>query len=125
MRHKFIIEGRLWGLNDWNETCKSKYGQQAASRYKRETEQNIGWYIKKWLGNWQTDKKVYLRFLWVEPNRKRDLDNIAFAKKFIQDALVKQGVIPNDGWKNIRGFSDEFDVDAKHPRIEVDIIEVE
>ena len=122
---KVIIEGKLWGLNEWTYACRSKYGQHTASAYKKETEQLIGWYIKKWLGNWKTNKTVYLKFLWVEPNRKRDLDNIAFAKKFIQDALVKNGVIPNDGWKNILGFTDDFAVDAENPRIEVDIIEVD
>lgn len=123
---RFVIEGRLWGLNDVLNTCKSsKFGQQTYSRYKRETEQHIGWYIKKWLGNWKTDKKVYLKFLWVEPNKRRDLDNIAFGKKFVQDALVKHGVIPNDGWKNVLGFTDEFAVDSEFPRIEVEIIEVD
>ena len=50
-------------------------------------------------------------------------DNIAFAKKFIQDSLVKEKVIQNDGWKEIDSWSDEFSVDAQHPRVEVDIEE--
>ncbi len=54
-------------------------------------------------------------------NRKRDKDNIAFAKKFIFDALVENHVIPNDGWKNIDSFSDSFKVDTQHPRVEVEI----
>lgn len=122
---KFVIQGRLWGLNEHVNACKSKYGKHTSAQYKRETEELIGWYIKKYLGNWYTDKMVYLKYKWVEPNTKRDLDNIAFAKKFIQDALVKQGVIPNDGWKNILGFTDSFAVDKDNPRIEVEIIEVE
>lgn len=125
MRKKFIIEGKLWGLNDYTRACRSKNGQHIASAYKRETEQMIGWYIKKYLGIWHTDKIVYLKYKWVEPNTKRDLDNVAFAKKFIQDSLVKQGVIPNDGWKNILGFNDSFEVDKKRPRIEVEIIEID
>lgn len=122
---KFVIEGRLWGLNDHVNACKSKYGQAISSRYKRETEGLIGWCIKKYLGSWKTDKMIYLKYKWIEPNTRRDLDNIAFAKKFIQDALVKQGVINNDGWKNILGFSDDFGIDKDNPRIEVEIIEVE
>ena len=42
----------------------------------------------------------------------RDRDNIAFAKKFINDALVACGVLPNDGWRNIHTMFDMFDVDA-------------
>ena len=42
----------------------------------------------------------------------------------IQDALVNKGVLKNDGWEHIVGFSDRFDVDTQNPRIEVLIREV-
>ena len=125
MRKKFVIKGRLWGLNEYTNACKSKYGKYSASTYKREVEETIGWCIRSYIGNWHTDKIVYLKYKWVEPNTRRDLDNVAFAKKFIQDALVKQGVIPNDGWRNILGFEDSFAVEKNNPRIEVEIIEVD
>lgn len=64
-------------------------------------------------------------FRWYEPNKKRDLDNICSAKKFIQDALVKMGVLQGDGWRHIIGFSDEFYIDKDNPRIEVEIKEVQ
>lgn len=67
--------------------------------------------------------KVKLNFRWYEPNRKRDLNNICFAKKFILDALVSAGTIEADGWRCVIGFTDEFFVDAGNPRIEVDVIE--
>ena len=51
----------------------------------------------------------------------KDKDNIAFSKKFIQDALVLEGIIPGDGWKNIEGFVDNFFIDKQNPRIEVTI----
>ncbi len=120
----FVIEGRLWGLNDYINACKSRYGQATASRYKRETEEMIGWYIKQGLGNWKPNGKVYIRYKWIEANAKRDLDNVAFAKKFIQDSLVKHGILKNDGWNHIVGFEDSFGIDKKHPRIEVEIVEV-
>ena len=49
-------------------------------------------------------KKVYkypiaLKITWYEKNKRRDVDNITFATKFIQDALVKCGVIENDSQK--------------------------
>lgn len=52
------------------------------------------------------------------------MDNIAFAKKFILDALVKKGVLKDDGWKWVKGFTDEFFVDKKNPRVEVEMEEV-
>lgn len=46
---------------------------------------------------------------------------IAFAKKFILDALVGAGVLRGDGWKHISGFTDRFKVSKEDPRIEVEI----
>lgn len=65
---------------------------------------------------------VILHYTFFEANRKRDLDNIsATTHKFVQDALVKAGILENDGWQWITGFTDAFAVDAKNPRIEVEI----
>ena len=68
---------------------------------------------------------VRIKYTFYEPNRKRDLDNIAgVAHKFIQDALVKCKVLDNDGWNNIVGFEDHFFIDKHNPRIEVVLEEV-
>lgn len=40
------------------------------------------------------------------------------------DALVQAGILENDGWKQIKGMADYFEVDKKYPRIEVRIEEV-
>lgn len=69
-------------------------------------------------------KPVTIRFRWIEKNSRRDMDNIAFAKKFILDALVKKGVLPDDGWKWVKGFRDEFEIDKGNPRIEVELEEI-
>lgn len=69
-------------------------------------------------------KPVELDYLWVAKDKRTDRDNIAFAKKFVQDALVKCGVLEDDGWKYVVGFSDRFEVDKDNPRIEVKIREV-
>lgn len=42
----------------------------------------------------------------------------------VQDALVSAGVLKDDGWKHVVGFSDRFDVDKANPHIEVRIREV-
>ena len=36
------------------------------------------------------------------------MDNIAFAKKFVFDAMQKAGKIANDNSSHIKGFSDSF-----------------
>lgn len=38
---------------------------------------------------------------WTLPNKRRDLDNVAFATKFIQDALVEIGVFDDDNLDHI------------------------
>lgn len=50
-------------------------------------------------------KSAYFHYLLVEPNMKRDPSNIAAAAaKFIEDGLIKAGVIENDGWKQVLGL---------------------
>ena len=121
--HKLTIPGTLPGLNEY--TVASRTNRYAAAQMKKKTQQLIAHCIMQQLRGVRFEKPVRIAFTWHEPNRKRDKDNIAFAKKFIFDALVESGVIPNDGWKNIDSFSDSFEVDAQNPRAEVEIMEVE
>lgn len=57
-------------------------------------------------------ESIDVEFHWYEPNKKRDKDNVAFAKKFILDGLQMRGVITNDNNKGINGFSDHFHYDG-------------
>jgi hypothetical protein len=53
----------------------------------------------------QKVESCYFNYLVVEKTVKRDPSNIcASAIKFIEDGLMKAGVIPNDGWKNVLGI---------------------
>lgn len=70
-------------------------------------------------------KQVDIEFVWVEKNKKRDKDNIAFAKKFILDALQDLGVIGNDGWNEVGNLSDKYQVDRNDPHVDVYLKEVE
>ena len=66
---------------------------------------------------------VRLNFIWYEKTKRRDPDNVASAKKFILDALQKQGILPNDSRKYIYGFSDEI-CDGVADIVKVEIREV-
>lgn len=113
------IKGRLPSLNEYTRACRgSKY---TGAKMKKEAEELIGWHIKAQLKESHFDAPVRMAFRWYEPNGRRDLDNICFAKKFILDALVANGILDDDDWKHIKGFTDEFFIDSKDPRIEVDI----
>jgi Holliday junction resolvase RusA-like endonuclease len=117
----FIIDAKLPSLNDYTKACRSS--RYEGARMKREIEQEIGWYIciAKRKGTLHAVKMpVVVRFKWYERTRKRDADNIASAKKFILDALVESGILPDDSRKFVVGFSDEI-IDGKTDKVEVEI----
>lgn len=123
MQHILIIHGRLDNLNDYITACRSNPHQGA--KLKAKNEQKVLAEIYEQLGSLRITRPVRMIYRWYEKDRRRDLDNVSsFGRKVIQDALVDTGVIQNDGWKEITGFSDEFYVDKKNPRIEVEIEEV-
>ncbi len=121
--YRLKIPGRLPGMNDIiNANRRSRY---QGNSLKQDVQLQIMWYILSQLRNVKISCPVALTFYWVEQNRKRDLDNIASGKKFIQDALVRAGVLQNDGWKNIKQLHDFFGVDKENPHILVMIEELE
>ena len=117
----FTIQGRLSGLNEYTKACRSNC--YAGDSMKKKNERIIKDSIFEQLRGVKFDNKVSISYTWYEKDKRRDLDNIAFAKKFIQDALVEMGVLKGDGWKYIIGLKDEFRVDKNNPRIEVTITE--
>ena len=119
---KLIIPGRMNGLNDL--IAAERTNRYKAAKMKREDENLVLWAAKGCLRGWKAKSPVMMHYKWYEPNTRRDKDNISsYGRKIIQDALVKGGYLENDGWKNIVGFDDEFFVDKKMPRVEVDIEE--
>lgn len=115
---KFTIQGRLDGLNDYIKANRSN--RYAGAEMKRRNEELVMLSVRKV----KIKQPVKIAFKWYEKNLRRDMDNIAFAKKFILDALVKKEVLQDDGWKWVKGFTDEFYIDKKNPRVEVEIREV-
>ena len=120
--HSFFVRGSLPTLNEYTEVTRSNL--YASAKMKKDAEERIIWEIRSQLKGWKTQGKVYVLFKWIEKNKRRDKDNVSFAKKFVLDALVKSGTICNDSWRYIEGFADQFDVDPKHHGVQVDILEV-
>ena len=118
MKYLLIIHGKLNNLNDYIKAMnRNRY---EGSDLKSKNEAKVMQEIYSQFGRLRITKPVRMQYTWYEPNKQRDKDNISsFGRKVIQDALVKTKVLQNDGWKNVIGFSDEFDVDTKNPRIEV------
>lgn len=119
-----IIQGRLAGLNELIDAERTH--RQKGATLKKHAEHIIRYHIREQLKGYRPKPPVTLYYYYYEPNRRRDLDNIAgFAHKVIQDSLVKEGILANDGWEYIKGFFDSFSVDKQFPRIEVEIVEPE
>lgn len=111
------IPGRLIGLNQYVDYERaSKY---SGAKVKKEMQNLIRWYIRRDLRGLHFSGPVVMAYKWIEKAKTRDKDNIAFAKKFIQDALVCEGVLDNDGWDDIESFMDEFAIDKNKARVEV------
>lgn len=96
----FRVAGRM--KKHWTELVAAQAGIAAQGRRYQRIEADIQW---------------------IEPNKRRDKDNISFAKKFIFDGLVLAQIIPNDGWNNIERWSESFSVDSANPRIVVTVID--
>lgn len=65
---------------------------------------------------------VEIVFTWHLKDRRKDLDNVAFAKKFVLDGLVAAGILPNDSMKYVSGFRDLFVVDVEGPRVDIEMV---
>lgn len=127
MEYKITIPEKFPSLNEFieaNRTGKKKWNK--GNQMKQKDQDLISAYILQQLHRVHIDKPVFIKYKFFEPNKKRDLDNISgYFHKVFQDALVSVGVVLNDSWHYIVGFSDEFYVDNKNPRIEITISEVE
>ncbi len=122
--YRLTIPGRLQGLNEYTEACRTN--PRAGNRMKREAQEMVTWHILAQLHRKRIDKPVFLLFTFYEQDRRRDRDNVSsFARKVIQDALVKAGTIQDDGWDQVTGYLDRFKVDKNNPRIVVEFIEQE
>ncbi|MBC3901397.1 RusA family crossover junction endodeoxyribonuclease [Acetobacterium malicum] len=121
--YSFFIPGKLPGLNEYTNANRSN--PHIGAKLKKDTENLIMMIIQSRMMGAAINEPVFIKYTWIEQNQRRDLDNISFAKKFIQDSLVKVGVLKNDGWKNITGFEDHFEVNKKEPGVLVEIVEVE
>lgn len=105
MTQGFLVPGKLPGMNDFEGG--RRWGYRTA---KKKWEEIIGQSIID--ARLTKMDKVFIEFQWFEMNRRRNPDNFSsMGRKFIIDSLVKSGVIKNDGWGEILGWSDKWKVE--------------
>lgn len=100
---KYEIKLKLPSLNDYTKACRTN--KYAGATFKKKLEENIGHYLKDMP---RYEKPITIHFHWVEGNKRRDYDNIAFAKKFILDSMVKYGKLQDDNRRYLKAFTDTF-----------------
>ncbi|EOT29446.1 hypothetical protein C805_00029 [Eubacterium sp. 14-2] len=123
MEYNLIIPGALPNLNDY--IAAERTNRHKGAKMKADSGNIVAAAIRQCMKGVRIDSPVFMEYTWIEPSRRRDKDNISsFGRKVIQDALVQCGVLKDDGWKHVVGFSDRFKVDKENPRIEVLIKEV-
>ena len=69
--------------------------------------------------------KVKMRYVFhFANNRRRDSDNYATSCKFIQDGLVKAGILPDDDFEHVLELSIGRGWNAKKPYIEIEMVDI-
>lgn len=121
-----IISGRLIGLNEYISAERTNLYKAASIKRQLENDTIAAAIIAADKGTLHSHTGLCkLEVNFVEPNHRRDLDNISFCMKGIQDALVKCGVFPDDSTKFIDELHYTVSFDSNRPRVEVQIIEKE
>jgi Holliday junction resolvase RusA-like endonuclease len=120
--HSFFIDRKLPSLNEYTKLNRTNY--RAGNRMKADCQSYIRGCIYYHLKKLQIENPVIVHVTWVEDNKRRDLDNIRFAIKFILDALVEVGTLKDDSQKYVKGFTDKFEY-KKHAGVNVELEEIE
>lgn len=99
----FTIDMKLPSLNEYINLCRTN--KYKAAKFKANLEADIAMFLTS-MPKYKNPIKI--NFHWVEGSKRRDLDNVCFAKKFILDAMVKAGKLKDDNRKCVTAFTDNF-----------------
>lgn len=121
--NKIVIPYKLTSLNEY---ISAERGHRlSGARIKKQNTNICALYLKqaktKGLEITHDQYPLQIIFRWYAADKRKDLDNIAFAKKYIMDAMQKVGLIENDGYKQVQEYTDIYLIDSKKPRVEIEI----
>lgn len=105
-KYQLYIEGELPNLNDVIKASKTHW-----SNYSTEKETFtllVTSEARKQLKGVNLNSSVNITMIWIVKDKKKDPDNIAFAKKYILDGLTTAGVLKNDNLNHVVSFNDQF-----------------
>ena len=119
--NKIVIKGPLPSLNEYTDDNRTHFHKGA--KVKKNATRICQVYIQQAINKGLKLPRLPMdiKFTWYVKNRRKDKDNIAFAKKFVLDGMIASKLIENDGWAQIGEFRDAFDVD-ENERVEIELI---
>jgi hypothetical protein len=105
MTQSFFVPGPIPGMNDYISTGnRFRYNS-----HKKKWTQVIAFYVRE--SRVKPVGSVYLRFQWIEKNKRRDPDNFSsLGRKWTLDALVTCKILTNDGWGQVLGWEDPWSI---------------
>ena len=103
-----FIEGKFVELNKYITSLNSS--RYRGNNVKQEMTNLVYWQA---VGKPKFKTPAVFKFVWFVKDRRKDPDGIAFAKKYVLDGLQKAGIITGDGFREVKGFIDEFIVSDK------------
>lgn len=96
-------------LND--VIAKNRTNRYVGAKFKKDIEEVIGWAIKQALtmGTLKPVNKSCVIYIdWHESTKRRDSDNVQSSQKFILDAMVENGILPNDNRRYVKQIYHEI-----------------
>lgn len=125
MRQTFAIDGRLDGFNEY---IKAAHNAHARSEMKKRNEGRVAEAAAR-LRPMRAPVEITITYYEGKTHgtreRVRDLDNvIGGGNKFILDALVGMGILPNDDHKTVTRITAKGYLATAAPRILVELAEI-
>ena len=101
--NELLIDAQLPSLNEYQYACRSHWSKGMA--FKQSVESVIGDFVrvallKKKLHRVEKPCEIFIE--WHEATKRRDVDNIQSAQKFILDALQHFRIIKKDSRKYVK-----------------------
>lgn len=130
MEYKIVIKGVFFNKTKtapgWNDriSASARHPLQGA-KMEKDFVMICSNAIRKNLKRLKIENPVKITYVFYEPDKKRDLGNIAFIDKPFEDALQLTNVLPNDNQNYVKELHFVLgDTDKINPRIEILIEEI-
>lgn len=111
-----ILDGQFCDLNTYiNAERRNRF---IAAKIKKDATETILRLLSQNEIDPITEKSSF-SFMWYVPNKRKDPDNVSFGAKYIFDALVRSGILPDDTMQWVHCIHHYFLIDKERPRVEI------